>query len=107
MTDAALPPFDIDKVESEIKSVLDFHKVSLRESYFILADMIMVLANSSADEDKASPLNIVATILTTFAKKIAVESNNSFIVRRENEPYTLIGTDRGWGLDPSLIKENN
>ena len=43
-----------------------------------------------------------------FFQSDFIDSMNMLsIFRASNRPFYLLGTDRGWGLDPSLLEEEN
>ena len=71
--------------------------------------------NLSAEDGALLSANLLATSLTHLdprkVNEIFLNILDSAMItnnyRPENSPYSVIGSDRGWGLDSALVKEEH
>lgn len=101
----------LKNIQDEIISLLSSNSVTPEESVFLLSDIIFYTYKISSLLSKDAGKTIQQAIKELVSDVLSVSDDKmvqqKFIIRHSNEPLTVIGLDRGWGLDPSLLKENN
>ena len=88
-----------DKLKDILNTVLDLfdkNDVSPEDGAFLSANL---LASAIGSLD---PKSIEGILTEVLGQKIMPTS-----FRSSNHPFTIIGSDRGWGLDPALIDEEH
>tara|TARA_A100001011_G_scaffold397599_1_gene499153 strand:+ start:1012 stop:1293 length:282 start_codon:yes stop_codon:yes gene_type:complete len=88
-----------DKLKEILNTVLDIfdkNDVSPEDGAFLSANL---LASAIGSLD---PKSIESILTDVLSHKVMPTS-----FRSSNHPFTIVGADRGWGLDPALIDEEH
>ena len=88
-----------DKLKNLLSSVLDMFNerdVSPEDGALISANL---LATALSHIDPAVAEGLIIDLLKTNVQSTKFRSTN--------RPFTAIGMDRGWGLDPALVEEEH
>ena len=94
----------LEEIFNTLLEVLEEHQVSPEDGALLSANLLFsslnFLSEEEAEEVNESIEDILGTISNSFCATPAV-------FKPRNKPFYLIGLERSWGLDPSLLDEEN
>tara|TARA_Y100000310_G_C20416229_1_gene684449 strand:+ start:393 stop:716 length:324 start_codon:yes stop_codon:yes gene_type:complete len=98
----------LEEIFNSLLEILEEHRVSPEDGALLSANLLFsslsFLNEEEAVELSESLDNLLNMISPSFIDD-AMVVHSSFKPR--NRPYSLIGLERTWGLDPSLLDEEN
>jgi hypothetical protein len=93
----------LEDIFNSLLEILDEHKVSPEDGALLSANLLFSSLNHLHEED----IEDLHKTIESFMQLSSVEHSAIAAVRPSNNPYFLIGLNKGWGLDPSLLDEEN
>lgn len=98
----------LEEIFNSLLEVLEEHKVSPEDGALLSANLLFSSLNFLNEEEAIELSESLDGLLKMISPPFIEDSSfvhSSFKPR--NRPYSLLGLDRTWGLDPSLLDEEN
>ena len=98
----------LEEIYNSLLEILEEHKVSPEDGALLSANLLFSSLNFLNEEEAAELSESFDAFINMISPLFVDESiilHSSFKPR--NRPYSLIGLERTWGLDPSLLDEEN
>ena len=90
----------MEEIFNSLLEIFDKHELSPEDGAFLSANLLFSSLNYLGSEDMEDLYNSLERVMS--ASSVAQAS-----FRPRNHPYFIIGLNRSWGLDPSLLDEEN
>jgi hypothetical protein len=94
----------LEEIFNTLLDILDEYQVSPEDGALLSANLLFSSLNF-LDENEANQLSDMIDKILGSMEMPSVGIPTVFKPR--NKPFSLIGLDRTWGLDPSLLDEEN
>ena len=90
----------MEEIFNSLLEIFDEYELSPEDGAFLSANLLFSSLNYLGEEDMEDLHNSLERIMNA-----PFVAHTSF--RPRNSPYFIIGSNRSWGLDPSLLDEEN
>jgi len=98
----------LEEIFHTLLEIFEEHKVSPEDGALLSANLLFNSLNFLNEEEAVDLSESLDNLLNIISPSFMDESailHSSFKPR--NRPYSLVGLERTWGLDPSLLDEEN
>tara|TARA_Y100000310_G_scaffold250672_1_gene256980 strand:+ start:812 stop:1135 length:324 start_codon:yes stop_codon:yes gene_type:complete len=98
----------LEEIFNSLLEILEEHQVSPEDGALLSANLLFSSLNFLNEEEAielSESLDVLMNIISPSFSEGSIVPHSSFKPR--NRPYSLIGLERTWGLDPSLLDEEN
>ena len=94
----------LEEIFNTLLEVLEEYKVSPEDGALLSANLLFSSLSFLSEDDAIELNDAIDKILGSMSLP---QHGMPTAFKPRNKPYSIIGLDRSWGLDPSLLDEEN